>query len=55
MIGWNIVKPIYDKRPLMIGWNTDEPKVCINRTQQSSNDVMGLDNDAIVLLLGTTH
>ena len=55
MIGWNILKPIYDKTTPMIGWNTDEPKVCINRTYQSSCDVIGLDNDAIVLLLGMMH
>ena len=55
MIGQNIVKPIYDKTTFMIGWNTVEPKVCIDRTHQSSSDAIGLDNDAIVLLLGTTR
>ena len=39
----------------MIGWKIVEPKVCINRTHQSANDVMGLDNNTIVLLLGMTR
>ena len=38
----------------MIGWITVELKVGIIRTHQSSDDVMSLDNDAIVLLKGMT-